>query len=157
MKTLLLIAFVILSITLSAQTATSTVTNSAQTELDEFELRFGGIKWNTMSNEQIIQLIVNHYKLMAKVKLVSKKEKIVNDSIQSIRLDNNIKESKKQLKKQIEYLQNKGFKCDNSIEDWLKLYNNPERQGANWKKRATIEFERNDLNNFIQKANEELR
>jgi len=49
----------------------------------------------------------------------------------------------------------KGFACDNSIEDWYKLFNKPEIFGANWQSQADYEFSiSSGLEYFLNKASQ---
>jgi hypothetical protein len=55
--------------------------------------------------------------------------------------------------KLITFLKSKGFKCDNSEFDWIKLYNRPEIFGKGWRLQAENEFiSSNGIDYFLEKV-----
>lgn len=147
MKTLLFsILFALIALVSPAQTSTQTTT--AQEALKTFEDGFLSTNWNGMTNTQKNAFIIEHYKL----KIAAAKEIDLNRVQAEAEQATLTAQRKAQA---ITYLKNHGFKCDNSKEDWYKLYNRPRIFGANWQAQADYQISLSTgVDYFIAKAYE---
>lgn len=139
MKTTLLALFLFVSVASFGQTATNTQTVS-QDALKTFEAGWVTLDYNAMTSTQKL----SHIQTWLGLKVQVAKELETNRQIQEAQTAQEIAnqlaliEAKRQ--QMITYLMAQGFKCDNSLEDWYKLYNKPSVFGSNWKAQADYQM-----------------
>lgn len=101
------------------------MTTTAQKALEDFEKTWLTTDWAVMTATQKQAHVASHYAL----KIAAAKEAEANrvEAGNQAVIDNAARRQQA-----ITYLQNHGFKCDNSPEDWNKLYNRPYIFGERW-------------------------
>lgn len=119
---------------------------TAQDALKAFEDSWVTLQWTAMTDAQRNTYLRQYLGLQIAAKKEDESNKIEADRLAEI--------AAQQRKQSIlEYLTSLGYLCDNSQEDWHKLFNRPEIFGANWQDKA--DYQRSispDIDYFINKA-----
>ena len=122
------------------------MTTTAQKALEDFEKAWLTTTWATMTTTQKNTHIANHYALKIAAAKEAESNRIESEAEQATL-------TTQRRQQAITYLQNHGFACNNSIEDWKKLYNHPAIFGKFWEAQAQAQFNLGkDLDYFLQVA-----
>ncbi len=105
----------------------------AQTALSEFQAEWLNLQWTAMSDAQRNTYLRNYLGLQIAAAKEIEANRIEEESNQQTAAETR----KQQL---IEYLTNQGFACDNSEQDWNRLYDRTEIYGIHW--HAQSEYQR---------------
>ena len=122
------------------------MTTTAQKALEDFEKTWLTTNWAAMTaaNKQVH--IGQHYALKIAVAKENEANRIESEAQQAV-------DTITRRNQAIIYLTNKGFACNNSLADWMKLYNHPHIFGSSWTEQANYQFSLgNDLDYFLQTA-----
>lgn len=97
--------------------------------LQQYEESFSEVNWKAMTQEQKLDFIARWFEL----KIFDAK---LNKATGQINAENQAEAEKQQKQAYIDSLKEVGFKCDNGVEDYRKLFNRPEIFGTRWQQKA---------------------
>ena len=108
--------------------------NTAQQAFQDFQDNqlSSTYNWDSFTDEQRKQ----EMELYTKLKIEAAKE------IKQNQVETNLLNEQERINNRILMINTivaNGYQCDNSLEDWKKLYNHPEIFGENWENKAEIE------------------
>lgn len=111
--------------------------------LQQYEESFADVNWNAKTRDEQIDFMLRWMGL----KIFDAK---LNKATGQISADNQAELEKQQKQAYIDSLKEIGFACDNSIEDYEKLYGRPEIFGETWKAKAKAAHdESTSIDDFI--------
>jgi hypothetical protein len=107
--------------------------NIAQTALQQFEDNFKTVDWTAKTAAQKQTFVLQHYGLKIDAAKEIEANRIAEESKQ-------VTNNAARKTKLVEQLKSRGYACDNSKEDWYKVYDRPHIFGANWQKQAEYQM-----------------
>jgi hypothetical protein len=123
-------------------------TTTAQEALKAFEDSWVTLQWTTMTDARRNIYLRDHLGLQ----IAARKEAEANKLEAEQQAEINAQQRKQAI---IEHLQSLGYTCDNSQQDWQKLYARPEIFGELWQEKADYQQSISpDIDYFISKAME---
>lgn len=124
------------------------MTTTAQEALQQFEDAWLTLQWETMTDARRNIYLRDHLGLQ----IAARKEAEANKLEAEQQAEINAQQRKQNI---IEYLTALGYLCDNSQQDWRKLYNRPHIFGELWQEKADYQQSISpDIDYFISKAME---
>lgn len=118
---------------------------TAQTALQTFLTKRLKLDWEILTAAQKTAHVVAKEGLQIAVEKELEANRIETDAT-------NLQETVTRKEQLITLLKSRGYACDNSLSDWIKLFNRPDIFGDNWQNKAMFHFQQSTgLDDFIKK------